>query len=166
MNRRQRHDTEKHGREKTRILFCIRGANLNLSFNKHCAQQKPRTRTVNPSTRSAHKKHGFQLQTCKSVFAYMLNILSWFSSIISEITDIFMLFHNSKCQKAKMSNNFYFIFKPSDFSKVPHKSEKFYFPEAEFKEFERRFKFKPRFKYGWFHFKLFQMFQDLSRRLI
>jgi len=37
---------------------------------------------------------------------------------------------------------------------------------AEFKEFERRFKFKPRFKYGWFHLKLYQMFQDLSRRLI
>ena len=37
---------------------------------------------------------------------------------------------------------------------------------AEFKEFERRFKFKPRFKYGWFHFKLYQMFKDLSRRLI
>ena len=37
---------------------------------------------------------------------------------------------------------------------------------AEFKEFERRIKFKPRFKYGWFHFKLYQMFQDLSRRLI
>ena len=35
-------------------------------------------------------------------------------------------------------------------------------PVAEFKEFERRFKFKPRFKYGWFH--LNQMFQDLSRR--
>ena len=35
---------------------------------------------------------------------------------------------------------------------------------AEFKEFERRFKFKPRFKYGWFHLKLYQMFQDLSRR--
>ena len=86
--------------------YCIRGANLNLSFNKHCAQQKPRTRTVNPSTRSAHKKHGFQLQTCKSVFAYMLNILSWFSSIISEITDIFMLFHNSKCQKAKWAITF------------------------------------------------------------
>ena len=32
---------------------------------------------------------------------------------------------------------------------------------AEFKEFERRFKFKPRFKYGWFHLKLYQMFQDL-----
>ena len=30
---------------------------------------------------------------------------------------------------------------------------------AEFKEFERRFKFKPRFKYGWFHLKLYQMFQ-------
>ena len=28
---------------------------------------------------------------------------------------------------------------------------------AEFKEFERRFKFKPRFKYGWFHLKLCQM---------
>jgi len=36
---------------------------------------------------------------------------------------------------------------------------------AEFKE-ERRFKFKPRFKYGWFHLKLYQLFQDLSRRLI
>ena len=39
-------------------------------------------------------------------------------------------------------------------------------PVAEFKEFERRFKFKPRFKYGWFQLKLYQMFQDLSRRLI
>ena len=37
---------------------------------------------------------------------------------------------------------------------------------AEFKEFERRFKFKSRFKYDWFHLKLYQMFQDLSRRLI
>ena len=25
---------------------------------------------------------------------------------------------------------------------------------AQFKEFERRFKFKPRLKYGWFHLKL------------
>ena len=39
-------------------------------------------------------------------------------------------------------------------------------PVAEFKEFELRFKFKQRFKYGWFHLKLYQMFQDLSRRLI
>ena len=39
-------------------------------------------------------------------------------------------------------------------------------PVAEIKEFKRRFKFKPRFKYGWFHLKLYQMFQDLSRRLI
>jgi len=31
--------------------------------------------------------------------------------------------------------------------------------EAEFKEFE------PRLKYGWFHFKLYSMFQDLSRTL-
>jgi len=37
-------------------------------------------------------------------------------------------------------------------------------PVAEFKEFERRFKFKPRVKYGWFYLKLYQMFQDLSRR--
>ena len=34
---------------------------------------------------------------------------------------------------------------------------------AEFKEFERRFKFKPRFKCGWFHLKLYQKFQDLSQ---
>ena len=39
-------------------------------------------------------------------------------------------------------------------------------PVAKFKEFEWRFKFKPRLKYGWFHLKLYQMFQDLSRRLI
>ena len=39
-------------------------------------------------------------------------------------------------------------------------------PVAEFKEFERRFKFKPRFQYGWFHLKLYQTFQDLSRPLI
>ena len=37
-------------------------------------------------------------------------------------------------------------------------------PVAEFKEIERRFKFKSRFKYGWFHLKLYQMFQNLSRR--
>jgi len=39
-------------------------------------------------------------------------------------------------------------------------------PVAAFKEIERRFKFKPRLKYGWFHLKLYQMCQDLSRRLI
>ena len=39
-------------------------------------------------------------------------------------------------------------------------------PVAKFKEFERWFKFKPRIKYGWFHLKLYQMFQDLSRRFI
>ena len=37
---------------------------------------------------------------------------------------------------------------------------------AEFKEFERRFKFKPRFEYGWFHLKLYQMFQDLKWVLV
>ena len=37
---------------------------------------------------------------------------------------------------------------------------------AEFKEFERRFKCKPRFKDGWFHLKLYQIFQYLNRRLI
>ena len=40
------------------------------------------------------------------------------------------------------------------------------FTVAEFKEFERLFKFKLRFKNGWFHLKLYKMFQDLSRRLI
>ena len=38
--------------------------------------------------------------------------------------------------------------------------------EAEFKEFEPRLIFKPRLNYGWFHLKLYQMFQDLSRRSI
>ena len=35
--------------------------------------------------------------------------------------------------------------------------------EAEFKEFERRFEFKPPLKYAWFHLKVYLMFQDLSR---
>ena len=39
-------------------------------------------------------------------------------------------------------------------------------PEAEFKEFEPRLKFKPRLKYGWFHLKLYYIFQDFSRRSI
>ena len=39
-------------------------------------------------------------------------------------------------------------------------------PEAEFKEFEPQLKFETRLKYGWFHLKLYAMFQDLSRRLI
>ena len=39
-------------------------------------------------------------------------------------------------------------------------------PEAEIKEFEPRLKFVPRVKYGWYHLKLYSMFQDLSRRSI
>ena len=35
-------------------------------------------------------------------------------------------------------------------------------PEAEFKEFEPRLKFKPRLQCGWFHLKLYSIFQDLS----
>ena len=46
----------------------------------------------------------------------------------------------------------------------PLKTTDFTGPVTEFKEFERRFKFKPRFKYGWFHLKLYQIFQDLNRR--
>ena len=38
--------------------------------------------------------------------------------------------------------------------------------EAEFKEFVPRHLFKPRHKYGWFHLKLYLIFQDLSRRSI
>ena len=36
----------------------------------------------------------------------------------------------------------------------------FKFPEAEFKEFEQQL------KYGWFHLKLYSIFQDLSQRSI
>ena len=39
-------------------------------------------------------------------------------------------------------------------------------PEAEFKEFEPRLKFMPWLKYGWFHLKLYSIFQDLNRRSI
>ena len=40
--------------------------------------------------------------------------------------------------------------------------EKIIRPLVEFKEFDRRFNFEPRLKYGWLHLKLYQMFQDLS----
>ena len=53
--------------------------------------------------------------------------------------------------------------KPFELVAIPFINKR---PVAEFKEFERRFKFKPRFKYGWFHLKLYQMFQDLNQRLI
>ena len=36
-------------------------------------------------------------------------------------------------------------------------------PEAKFKQFEPRLKFEIRLKYGWFHLKLYSMFQDLCR---
>ena len=39
-------------------------------------------------------------------------------------------------------------------------------PEAEFKEFEPRLNFETRLKYGWFHLKLYSMFQDSSQRSI
>ena len=39
-------------------------------------------------------------------------------------------------------------------------------PESEFKEYEPRLKLKPRLKYGWFHLKLYLIFQDLGRRSI
>ena len=32
--------------------------------------------------------------------------------------------------------------------------------EAEFKEFEPRLKFETQLNYGWFHLKLYSMFQD------
>ena len=43
---------------------------------------------------------------------------------------------------------------------------KFKDTEAEFKEFEPRLRFQLQLKYGRFHFKLYSMFQDLSRRSI
>ena len=38
--------------------------------------------------------------------------------------------------------------------------------EAKFKEFKPRLKLEPRLKYGWFHWKLYSILQDLSRRSI
>ena len=38
--------------------------------------------------------------------------------------------------------------------------------EAQFKEFKPRLKFEKRLKHGWFHLKLYSMFQDLSRRTV
>ena len=49
-----------------------------------------------------------------------------------------------------------------EISKINHTNA----PESEFKEFNPRLKFKTRLKYGWFHVKLYSMFEDLSRCLI
>ena len=35
--------------------------------------------------------------------------------------------------------------------------------ETEFNKFEPRLKYKPGLKYGWFHLKLYSIFQNLSR---
>ena len=40
------------------------------------------------------------------------------------------------------------------------------YPEAEFKEFEPWINFEIQFKYDWFHFKSYSMFQDLNWRSI
>ena len=37
---------------------------------------------------------------------------------------------------------------------------------SESKEFESRLKFETHLKYGWFHLKLYSMFQDFSQRSI
>ena len=37
------------------------------------------------------------------------------------------------------------------------------FPEAKFKEFEPKLKFETWIKYGWFHLKMYSIFQDLSQ---
>ena len=60
----------------------------------------------------------------------------------------------------------YYIFKIKFHGKMSLILNCIHISEMEFKEFERWFKLKPRLKYGWFHLKLYQMFQDLSRRLI
>ena len=39
-------------------------------------------------------------------------------------------------------------------------------PEAVSIEFESRLKFETQLKYGWFHLKLYSMFQDFSQRSI
>ena len=48
----------------------------------------------------------------------------------------------------------------------PHLPIRIILSEAEFNEFELRLKFKPGLKYGWFHLKLYLIFQDLSRSSI
>ena len=46
------------------------------------------------------------------------------------------------------------------------KYQRFTPTEAEFKEFEPRLKFETRLKYGWFHWQMYSMFQDLGWRSI
>ena len=52
---------------------------------------------------------------------------------------------------------FYFFLKFYHSQKKCDFMEEFTGPVTEFKEFERRFKFKPRFKYGWFPLKCFKI---------
>ena len=49
----------------------------------------------------------------------------------------------------------------AEFSKVSHSPKK-NFLGAEFNEFERRLKFETRFKYVWFHLKLYSIFKILA----
>ena len=70
------------------------------------------------------------------------------------ITVVYYVSQNTKEKKLVLATNSAFL--------IPISLH----PEAEFKEFEPRLKFKPRLKYGCFHLKLYLMFQDLSRRSI
>ena len=82
----------------------------------------------------------------------------------------FLLKKFNLCHKLKFSNVFIFPTRWCKYFKLNYGDLTEFIDcnssVPEFKEFERRFKFKPRFKYGWFQLKLYQIFQDLSRCLI
>ena len=64
----------------------------------------------------------------------------WWNTILSSLSNLSVVTDDLNQVKSLRSNEF------------------FENPVAEFKEFERRFKFKPEFKYGWF-----QMVSNVSR---
>ena len=86
---------------------------------------------------------------CFCIHVVLYNILSIFVSCIHVIEHIY--FEN--CWKFVNKIILSVIIKFKD-------------TEAEFKEFEPRLRFQLQLKYGRFHFKLYSMFQDLSRRSI
>ena len=74
---------------------------------------------------------------------------------------VFLLKKFSLCHKLKFSNVFIFPTRWCKYFKLNYGDLTEFIDcnssVPEFKEFERRFKFKPRLKYGWFHLKCFKI---------
>ena len=100
-----------------------------------------------------------------NIFSLMIYFLQWYTSWIP-VTLVQFYFYMMRCTLHDPTAYTEYRKELRLCNKLWSSITYLFPPLAEYKEFERRFKFKPRLKYGWFRLNLYQMFQDLTRRLI